>query len=178
MTFQLPLWGIVQIKIDIALDMFSDIVECFPMQDAGLSLRAVARWTSLLPPVSLVSCILWSLTYNYDKATYTHCEVPELLPSISSVIGGFELQRFLWTFSVAMTTGPRIVFCKLQQNNLSEKFISFKRIIKWNFYLNVTEILCLLTLSLVPSSEIFLLHACHFKHFQVFLSIKQQLYNI
>ena len=144
--------------------LISDLTRV-PMQDAGWSLSAVARWTSLLPPVSLLSCILWSLIYNYDKATYTHCEVPELLPSISSVIGGFELQRFLWTFSVAITTGPRIVFCKLKQINLCEKYSSYKRTIKWNFYLNVTEILCLLTLSLVPSSEIFLLHATAFSVF-------------
>ena len=135
------------------------------MQDAGWSLRAVARWTSLLPPISLMSCVLWSLAYNYEKATYTHCEVPELLPSISSVIGGFELQKFVWTFSVAITTGPRIVFCKLKEINLGEKYSSHKRFIRCNFYLNVTEILCLLTLSLVPSSEIFLLHATAFSVF-------------
>ena len=143
---------------------FSDIILA-PMQDAGWSLRAVARWTSLLPPISLLSCVLWSLAYNYEKATYTHCEVPELLPSISSVIGGFELQKFVWTFSVAITTGPRIVFCKLKEINLGEKYSSHKRFIRCNFYLNVTEILCLLTLSLVPSSEIFLLHATAFSVF-------------
>ena len=145
---------------------FSDILLA-PMQDAGWSLRAVARWTSLLPPVSLLSCVLWSLAYNYEKATYTHCEVPELLPSISSVIGGFELQKFLWTFSVAITTGPRIVFCKLNEIDLSQKYSSYKTFIQWNFNLNVTEILSLLTLSLVPSSEIFVLHAAAFLVFIV-----------
>ena len=135
------------------------------MQDAGFSLRLLSQWTILLPPVSLIICILWSLVYNYDKATYTHCEVPELLPSISSVIGGFELQRYIWTFSVAITTGPRLVFCKLQQANLSEKFSHFRRTIAWNYYINVAEILCLLTLSLVPSSEIFLVHALAFSVF-------------
>ena len=93
------------------------------------------------------------------------CEVPELLPSISSVIGGFEAQKFLWTFSVAITTGPRLIFCKLIQANLSEKFSSFRRIIRVNYFLNVTEILCLLTLSLVPSSEIFIIHAIAFSVF-------------
>ena len=135
------------------------------MQDAGFPLRVIARWTSLLPPVSLVICVLWSLLNNFEKATFTHCKVPQLLPTLSSVIGGFELQRFMWTFSVAITTGPRIVFCKLKQINLCEKYSSYKRTIKWNFYLNVTEILCLLTLSLVPSSEIFLLHATAFSVF-------------
>jgi len=129
------------------------------------SLGHLGLLTQLLPPVSMIVCVFSSLYYNYEKATYTHCEVPELLPSLSSVIGGFELQKFIWTFSVAVTTGPRIVFCKLQQLNLNEKFKDFRKTIRWNYYLNVTEILCLLTLSLVPSSEIFLIHACAFSMF-------------
>ena len=134
------------------------------MQDAVLSLRLIARWTVSLPPVALVVCVLWSLLMYYDKvgvvsrqtlyistslqATYTHCEVPELLPSISAVIGGFELPRFVWTFSVALTTGPRLVFSKLQQANLREKFSSKSKWIQLNFYVNIAEILSLLTLSL------------------------------
>ena len=134
------------------------------MQDAVLSLRLIARWTVSLPPVALVVCVLWSLFMYYDKvwssvstdslhlyilqATYTHCEVPELLPSISAVIGGFELPRFVWTFSVALTTGPRLVFSKLQQANLREKFSSKSKWIQLNFYVNIAEILSLLTLSL------------------------------
>ena len=82
------------------------------------------------------------------QATYTHCEVPELLPSISAVIGGFELPRFVWTFSVALTTGPRLVFSKLQQANLRDKFSSKSKWIQLNFYVNIAEILSLLTLSL------------------------------
>ena len=87
------------------------------------------------------------------QATYTHCEVPELLPSISAVIGGFELPRFVWTFSVALTTGPRLVFSKLQQANLREKFNSKLSAIKWNFFLNCVEIISLLTLSLGKDLE-------------------------
>ena len=136
------------------------------MQDAGLSLRHIATWTILLPPASLVFCILASLIYDFDKSVWTHCEMPELLPSISSVIGGnFHILKFIWTFSVAITTLPRMMFCKLQQSNLSEKYGSYRGIIKWNFYLNVTELLSLLTLSLVPSSEIFNLHATAFSIF-------------
>ena len=137
------------------------------MPGAGLPLRFIARWTSLLPPFSLVICVLWSLLYNFDEATFTHCKVPQLLPSISSVIGGFELQKFLWTFSVAITTGPRIVFCKLNEIDLSQKYSHYKTFFQWNFILNVTEILSLLTLSLVPSSEIFVLHAAAFLVFIV-----------
>jgi len=123
------------------------------MQDAVLSLRLIAVWTISLPPVALVVCVLGTLLLHYDKATYTHCEVPELLPSISAVIGGFDLPRFVWTLSVALTTGPRLVFCKLQQANLREKFNSKSTWIKWNFYFNIAEILSLLTLSLGKAFE-------------------------
>ena len=138
------------------------------MQDAVLSLRLIAGWTISLPPLALVLCVLGTLLLQYDKvpppisapslailtslptyqATYTHCEVPELLPSISAVIGGSDLPRFVWTLSVALTTGPRLVFCKLQQANLREKFNSKSTWIQCNFYFNCAEILSLLTLSL------------------------------
>ena len=141
------------------------IVLCFPTLDVEMPLHVIARWTSLLCPVSLVICILWSLLADFDKATFTHCRVPQLLPSISSVIGGDPPQRFLWTFSVAITTGPRLVFCKLQYLHLCEKYSSYKRFIRWNFNLNVAETLGGLTLSLVTSSDLFLLHAAAFLMF-------------
>ena len=87
------------------------------------------------------------------QATYTHCEMTEVLPSISAVIGGFEWQRFIWTFSVAITTGPRLAFCYLQRANLREKFTSKLGAIKLNFFLNCVEILSLLTLSLGKDLE-------------------------
>ena len=77
----------------------------------------------------------------------------EVLPSISAVIGGFEWQRFIWTFSVAITTGPRLAFCYLQRANLREKFNSKLRAIKLNFFLNCVEIVSLLTLSLGKGLE-------------------------
>ena len=77
----------------------------------------------------------------------------EVLPSISAVIGGFEWQRFIWTFSVAITTGPRLAFCYLQRANLREKFNSKLGAIKLNFFLNCVEILSLLTLSLGKDLE-------------------------
>ena len=90
--------------------------------------------------------------------------------SFLTLLGGFlkniyQCLRFTWTFSVAITTGPRIVFCRLQQTNLSEKYSSFRCVIKLNYYLNLTEILSLLTLSLVSSSDIFILHAAAFSIF-------------
>ena len=88
-----------------------------------------------------------------SQATYTHCEMTEVLPSISAVIGGFEWQRFIWTFSVAITTGPRLAFCYLQRANLREKFNSKLSAIKWNFFLNCVEIISLLTLSLGKDLE-------------------------
>ena len=141
------------------------------MQDAVFPLRLLAWWTIILPPVALVLCVFWSLLMYYDKvvlivmaithsqlplppqATYTHCEMTEVLPSISAVIGGFEWQRFIWTFSVAITTGPRLAFCYLQRANLREKFNSKLGAIRLNFFLNCVEIVSLLTLSLGKDLE-------------------------
>ena len=74
------------------------------MQDAGVSLRSVAWWTVFLPPASLVFCVLASLIYDYEEAVSTHCEVSELLPSISSVIGSFDILRSLVYILQLLTT--------------------------------------------------------------------------
>ena len=110
----------------------------------------------------------------YHNSSHKNTPLQQILkpfPEVSSPFSRYIWGRYSFLIkirilnSVATTTGPRIVFCKLQQKNLTEKFKDFRNSIRWNYYLNVIEILRLLTLSLVPSSEIFLIHAFAFSMF-------------
>ena len=137
------------------------------MQDAGLSLRFLSFITFLLPISALSFCLVWSIIIDYDKATYTHCEVTEILPSISAVIGGFSPQKFVWSLSIALVAGPRFIFSKIYQNYLLNYCPSKIRAVNFNYLLNTVEILSLMTLSFVPSAELFLVHAVAFTMFLV-----------
>ena len=134
------------------------------MQDAGISLSCLARLTTALPAAALLACLATALLAQYEKATTTHCEVSEFLPSISAVVG-VEPQRFLWSAAIAVTTGPRLLFCQLQRSELATKFPSHQAAVRLNTGLNTLEILALLTLSLVPSQDIFVIHATAFSAF-------------
>lgn len=42
---------------------------------ARISLYKLAWFTSLLPFSGFVFCVIWSLIYNFEETTYTHCKV-------------------------------------------------------------------------------------------------------
>jgi len=141
------------------------------MRDGGgvaVSLRAVGLATVLLPLSALLFCILLSLWRDFEKATYTHCEVGELLPSISSVIGGFSPQSQVWNVCIGLNSAPRLLFARMYYNYFKERLplgAATPRLISLNFGLNITENLSLLGLSFVPSSDIFELHEAFFLTF-------------
>ena len=137
------------------------------MKDAGISLRLLSYFTIILPVFALVFCLVLSIIVDYEKATYTHCEVEEILPSISAVIGGFNPQKFIWSISIAIITGPRFIVVKLNKDYLLDHCSAKINSVKINYLLNVIEILSLMTLSFVPSSEIFVVHAFAFTLFIV-----------
>jgi len=130
-------------------------------------LRLLSHVTIFLPVFALFFCIVLSMIVDYEKATYTHCEVKEFLPSISAVIGGFNPQKFIWSISIAIITGPRLIIAKLNQNYLLDHCPSKISSVRFNYFLNNVEILSLMTLSFVPSSEIFIIHASAFSTFIV-----------
>ena len=137
------------------------------MKDAGISVRFLAHITIFLPIFALFFCLFLSMIVDYEKATYTHCEVEEFLPSISAVIGGFNPQKFIWRLSIGIVAGPRFIIAKLNQNYLLDHCPSKITSVRLNYFLNNVEILSLMTLSFVPSSEIFIIHAFAFTTFIV-----------
>lgn len=62
--------------------------------------------TVMLPFGGLLICLAVSLLYHYEDATYTHCEVRNYLPSISSAISRVP-ERYIWRGSIGLHSGPR-----------------------------------------------------------------------
>uniref|UniRef100_A0A0M3IRM7 Post-GPI attachment to proteins factor 2 n=2 Tax=Ascaris TaxID=6251 RepID=A0A0M3IRM7_ASCLU len=73
--------------------------------------RLPVRWlTDLccsLPLIALFICILLALETDFERATRTHCGVPNILPSISVAIGDFQWGRIVWKSAIFAHLPPR-----------------------------------------------------------------------
>merc|ERR1712071_682229 len=105
---------------------------------------------------------------DHEAATYTHCEVPQFAPSISSVIGGQGPQTLVWRSAVAVTSAPGFLMARMYYRYYLERLplgSSTARLVYLNFVLNIPEQISLVGLSFVPSSELFEVHEAFFLTF-------------
>uniref|UniRef100_A0A8D8LZT6 Post-GPI attachment to proteins factor 2 n=1 Tax=Cacopsylla melanoneura TaxID=428564 RepID=A0A8D8LZT6_9HEMI len=123
------------------------------------SLEKLAYFTSALPLVGFLFCVIWSLVYNFEESTFTHCKVPNYLPSVSAAIGNYTLQRIVFTTAIVFHTGPRIIYLLAYQEYYREVVKRKSRyLVRVATFLNVVEILSLLGLTLVPSAVHYPIH--------------------
>ncbi|KAK2160887.1 hypothetical protein LSH36_125g00000 [Paralvinella palmiformis] len=75
-----------------------------------------------LPLFAFVVCIVLSVMNDFEESTYTTCSDPaagkvrNFLPSISSAIGGFTPQRYIWRIFFAVHLTPRFIFALMHYN--------------------------------------------------------------
>lgn len=135
-----------------------------------LRFPTLAVYTVSLPLVSFIFCVLWSLFFNFERATFTHCQVPNYLPSISAAIGTFSPQKYVWQICVAIHSAPRFLVVGMYYSHLCD--ILFKEAMwQWLasviFLIQTTEVTSLLGLTFVSSSENFHVHEMCFITFMV-----------
>lgn len=58
--------------------------------------------TVSLPFFGLLFCVVWSVIYDFERATFTHCQVYNVLPSLSAAIGSFSPQKEVWQWAVGL----------------------------------------------------------------------------
>ena len=54
-----------------------------------------------LPLFGLAFCVIWSIIFDFEEATKTHCEVENFAPSISSSLS-FLTQKYVWQVVIAL----------------------------------------------------------------------------
>ena len=146
--------------------------------DVSVALPVLARWTVGLPLAALVICLMLSIGVDFEKATYTHCEVPQFAPSISAVIGGFSPQTYIWKIAIALSSAPGFLFARLYHRFYRERLTlgpNTHKLISLNFLLNTLENLSLVGLSFVPSDDIFVVHEVFFITFLLTSMLSQLL---
>lgn len=138
-----------------------------------LKLRSstVAICTVLLPLSSFVTCVLWSLRFNFEESTATHCKVANYLPSVSAAIGGFTPQRYIWRIGIALHAAPRFLAVAGYYRHFLTRlsYCGSKWIILSQFacLLHFIENMSLIGLTYVSSSENYEFHEKFFITFMV-----------
>lgn len=126
-------------------------------------------WTTcLLPLSSFVFCVVWSLLYNFEDSTFTHCKVPNFLPSISAAIGNYKTQRLVWGAAIAMHAVPRFLFTTIYRRYYRD--VLNTRAQRWAnvaIALNIIENVALIGLTFIPSAYNYAIHEKCFMTFMV-----------
>ncbi|CAF2873513.1 unnamed protein product [Rotaria sp. Silwood2] len=137
-----------------------------------IHMRQFLWFAYILPCFPLFSCVSLSLMKDFEESTRTHCNVTNLLPSISASIGEYEPQRFIWRFCFALDSILRYIIAYLQLNHVlnrhhidfSERF-TLVQITSSTFHF--LELTFLLLLTYVSSKEIKWIYECSFISFRV-----------
>uniref|UniRef100_A0A671N6K1 Acyltransferase PGAP2 n=1 Tax=Sinocyclocheilus anshuiensis TaxID=1608454 RepID=A0A671N6K1_9TELE len=120
-----------------------------------LPFTRLAVITVCLPLLGLIACIVLALLYHYNDATYTHCQVPNYLPSISAAIS-LTPERYIWRFSIGLHSAPRFLvaaaYLSFYRGRFSKRLME-QLLSGLTFLLALSENVGLLLLTYVSSNE-------------------------
>ncbi|XP_028176181.1 post-GPI attachment to proteins factor 2 [Ostrinia nubilalis] len=123
-------------------------------------------FTVSLPLFAFTTCVLLTMYKDFEKANHTHCQVPNIFPSISASIGNYEPQSTIWKTAIYIHAPVRFFIIYLRweyyKSVIRENCIM---IVKMAVFLNIIENLALLGLTHWTSSQNYPYHEVCFKTF-------------
>ncbi|XP_076070064.1 acyltransferase PGAP2-like isoform X2 [Mytilus galloprovincialis] len=141
-----------------------------------ITINKLAKIMLFLPFFGAAFCIIWSIIFDFESSTSTHCrfrsKVKNYLPSISSAIGGYTPQRYVWRICIALHCSPRFFitagyYTFNTQFNVGIRNNIYKFLAGLCAILNSIEILALVVLTNISSIENFSIHENSFITFMV-----------
>ncbi|XP_059147438.1 post-GPI attachment to proteins factor 2-like isoform X2 [Physella acuta] len=132
-----------------------------------LPFPAMAKIVCGLPLFATLFCIIWSVIYDFEDSTATHCRVRNYLPSISAAIGGFTPQRYVWRISIALHATPRFLIAIAYYNFHTSILVGkhnecYKSVAAFTSLCHIIEVGALVGLTFISSTENHDLHETMF----------------
>ena len=126
------------------------------------TIKTLVGVTMKLNMSGLAFCVIWSIIFDFEKSTKTHCGVKNFAPSISSAIGTFLPQKYVYQVVVSVLMVPRFL-CLLAYKKFYElripKVAGKKSwMVEFMILFHSLELISLLGLTIVPSKENFNVH--------------------
>ncbi|KAL2749001.1 post-GPI attachment to proteins factor 2-like isoform X1 [Vespula maculifrons] len=139
---------------------------------AIISFSRLAWVTVSIPLFAFIFCVIWSVLYNFEHATATHCKVYNFLPSVSATIGHYRPQKDIWKLAIATQVITRTLVLIMYYRYYKE------HVYKWARYISnivlaayIVENLSLVTLSFWSSDSNYVFHKVSFITFLIMSSI-------
>ncbi|XP_071086867.1 post-GPI attachment to proteins factor 2-like [Haliotis cracherodii] len=138
-----------------------------------ISIPTLLKILTGLPLVGASVCVILSLLFDFASSTATHCKVPNYLPSISSAIGGYTPQRYIWRICIALHCAPRFLLALGYFNyhtsvDMRQYNSVYTGLAALATTLHICENMALVALTYVSSSENIEFHENAFIAFMVF----------
>lgn len=131
-----------------------------PYRRIGLSVLA-------LPLSAFVFCVVYSILFNFEHSTSTHCGAYNVLPSISASIGSYSPQKEVWKLAIILHAIPRLLMVYFDFYYNREVLFEITKIPSIiDTLLHIIENVALVSLTLYDSSNYY---STHEKSFMIFI---------
>lgn len=133
-----------------------------------LPFARVTWFTVSLPFLAFIFCVIWSVMYNFEHSTSTHCKVYNFLPSVSAAIGHYRPQRDVWKLAIAVQASIRVLILIMYYRYYKEHIYKWAQsICNAAIVTNAIENISLVTLSFWTSDENYAFHKLSFITFLI-----------
>ncbi|XP_016919441.1 post-GPI attachment to proteins factor 2 [Apis cerana] len=141
-----------------------------------LHFAKLAWFTVSLPFFAFLFCITWSVVYNFEHSTSTHCKVYNFLPSVSAAIGHYRPQRDVWKIAIALQAVVRILVLIMYRRYYKEHIYKWaQNICNVATVIYAIENISLISLSFWTSNENYVFHKVSFITFLITSVIHMQI---
>ncbi|XP_060878653.1 post-GPI attachment to proteins factor 2 isoform X1 [Metopolophium dirhodum] len=147
-------------------------VSCPEKPDKRYLFQIKVYWLSIITLLSVlvtfVFCVLWTILFKLDDATSTHCgyRVKNYLPTISTAVGNYPVQRFIWTLVIIAHSPIRLIVVAIYYQYYTS---IIKPSLHWCVvllrFLTTVEVCSLVVLSIFTSSDYYSIHEKSFVTF-------------